>query len=122
MAKRWSRWMVGVACAFALAGPSVGQCGVLLNEVLADPDRDWDGDGSVSTRNDEWVEVVATEATALDGYFLGDEAGGFVFGLSGQLGAGELLVVYGGDATAWEVENGESATGLRLGNTGDTVT
>ena len=122
MAKRWSRLIMGIACGLALAGPSVGQCGMLLNEVLADPDRDWDGDGSVSSRNDEWVAVVAAESLTADGYFLGDESGGFVYGFSGPLGVGEVQVVYGGEATAWETENGESATGLRLGNTGDTVT
>ena len=120
--QRWVRLGFGLICAVALAGPSVGQCGVRLNEILADPDRDWDGDGLVSPRNDEWVEVVATADESLDGFFLGDDVGGFVYGLSGNLGAGEVRVVFGGEAAEWESQNGESVTGLRLGNTGDTVT
>lgn len=122
MMRRMVHLVVGVLWAAALAGPSVGQCEVRLNEVLADPDRDWDGDGLVSSRDDEWVEIVATSGETLDGYFLGDEVGGFVYGFDGSLTSGAVRVVFGGDAVAWESAHGESATGLRLGNTGDTVT
>lgn len=122
MKHRTVRVAMGLICAIALAGPSVGQCGVRLNEVLADPDRDWDGDGALSTRNDEWVEIVATSPESLEGYYLGDDVGAFVYGFSGSLGAGEVLVVFGGESAEWESQNGASTTGLRLGNTGDTVT
>ena len=37
-----------------------------LNEILAGPARDWDGSGALSTRDDEWVEVVNTGGTPLD--------------------------------------------------------
>ena len=119
---RLVRVVIGLVCAVGLAGPSVGQCEVRLNELLADPDRDWDGDGQLSSRNDEWVEVVATSDESLAGFYLGDDVGGFVYGFSGTLGADQVLVVFGGEAAEWESQNGESATGLRLGNTGDTVT
>lgn len=107
---------------FSQAGTAI--CAVELNEVMADPNRDWDGDGSYSFRDDEWVEVVNSGSGTEDltGLFLADEMGGPVFGFEGSLAAGEVLVVYGSDATAWESANGESATGLRLGNSGDTVT
>jgi hypothetical protein len=105
------------------ARPAPGTCGPLLNEVMADPARDWDGDGAYSYRNDEWVEIVnpGPGSLALDGYFLADEAGGLVYGFTGTLAPGAVRIVYGGQATAWESANGETATGLRLGNDGDTV-
>src|SRR5256885_1351848 len=45
-----------------------------INEFLAGPARDWDGSGTFSSRDDEWVEVMNPGATvtALDGYFLTD--------------------------------------------------
>lgn len=105
------------------ARPAPGTCGPLLNEMMADPARDWDGDGTYSYRNDEWVEIVnpGPETLTLDGYFLADETGGYVYGFTGTLAPGAVQVVYGGQAVAWEAANDESATGLRLGNDGDTV-
>jgi hypothetical protein len=60
------------------ATPGTGTCGPLLNEIMADPARDWDGDGTYSYRNDEWVEIVNPGPGTLDlaGYFLADEVGG----------------------------------------------
>lgn len=108
----------------AAARPGVGNCGPLLNEVMADPATDWNGDGAYDFKNDEWAEIVNAGAAPLDltGYFLGDEAGDFVFGFSGVLAAGGVLVVHGSDSVAWESAHGESTTGLRLGNDGDTIT
>jgi hypothetical protein len=105
------------------AQPTPATCGPLLNEVMADPATDWDGDGTYSYRNDEWVEIVNPGPDALDlgGYYLTDEAGGQVFGLSGMLNAGDVLLVTGAQSVAWESAHGETATGLRLGNDGDTV-
>ncbi len=127
MSERMCGWVLGVltvcfAAVLCLAGSTEAQCSVLLNECMADPASDWDGDGAYDFRDDEWVEIVATSATDLEGYFLGDETGAFTFGFSGTLGSGQHVVVYGSDAEVWESENGESATGLRLGNSGDTVT
>ena len=39
-----------------LCAPAGAQ--VVINEILADPARDWDGDGDYNFRNDEWVEIV----------------------------------------------------------------
>ena len=36
-----------------------------LNEIMAGPARDWDGSGTFSSRDDEWVEVVNTGAAAI---------------------------------------------------------
>ena len=68
-------------------------CGaqVLINEILADPASDWDGDASVGSRNDEWVEIVNVGGTAVDlsHYRLVDASGGFNwrYGFSGMLAA-----------------------------------
>lgn len=105
------------------ASPGTGTCGPLLNEVMADPASDWNGDGAYSYRDDEWVEIVNPGPGSIDlaGYFLADESGGRVYGFDGVLAPGAARVVYGAEAVAWESAHGESATGLRLGNDGDTV-
>jgi hypothetical protein len=105
------------------ARPAPGTCGPLLNEMMGDPARDWDGSGTYSYRDDEWVEIVnpGPGTLTLDGFFLADEAGGLVYGFTGTLAEGGVKVVYGSQAVAWEVANDETATGLRLGNDGDTV-
>jgi len=90
---------------------------------MADPDSDWDGNGSYSYRDDEFVEIFnpGPGPLPLDGLFLADELGGYVFGFTGTLAEGAVRVVYGSESVAWEQANGQAATGLRLGNDGDTV-
>ena len=48
---------ISLAMAFTLIIPAT-ECSaqLLLNELIADPASDWDGDGSVGSRADEWVE------------------------------------------------------------------
>jgi len=105
-----------------LAVPAAGQ--LVINEILADPATDWNGDGTVDYRGDEWVEILNAGATAVDlsAYGLRDAAaaGPRLF-LDGILGAGEILVVLGSDAVAWQEANGASTTGLSLNNGGDEV-
>lgn len=31
---------------------------IRINELLADPVTDWDGDASVGSKTDEWLEIV----------------------------------------------------------------
>ena len=120
------RWMILFALALltTAAHPGSGTCGALLNEVMADPASDWDGDGAYNYEDDEWVEIYnpGPEPLDLTGWFLGDQDGGFVYGFAGTVDPGDVRVVYGSEAEAWEAENGQSTTGLRLGNDGDTVT
>ena len=115
--------------AFALAVSSVfatlatAQTSIKLNEFLAGPARDWDGSGAVSTRDDEWVEVVNTGSALVDlqGYLITDGDRLPRYALSGTLAPFGFRVVYGKDSFDWEKANGFPAFGLSLGNTGDTV-
>ena len=70
---------------------------LLLNEILADPATDWDGDGSVGSRADEWVEVMNAGSSTIDlsAYRLGDLSGGYSwrYGFSGALEPGGVVVV-----------------------------
>lgn len=110
-----------------LAAPplSGARAQVLVNEILADPASDWDGDGSLSTKFDEWVEVINVGASSVDlsAYRVGDLSGGYSwrYGFSGTLQPGGVLVVYGSDSQAWETANGFPLMGLSLNNSGDTV-
>jgi hypothetical protein len=105
--------------------PCFSECAaqVAINELLADPARDWDGDGALSSRDDEWVEIINLGKVAVDlaGYRLADGEGKPVwrYGFSGVLEAGAVRVVYGSDARAWEEANSFPVYGLSLNNTGD---
>ena len=96
---------------------------IVLNEFMADPASDWDGDGVYSYRDDEWVEIanLGVSTTDLSGYYLADAEGPPVwrYGFSGQLSPGEVLIVYGSDSRAWEESAGFPIYGLSLNNTGD---
>jgi hypothetical protein len=103
------------------AGPSWGQ--VLLNEILAGPSTDWNGDSTYSYRDDEWIEIYNAGSTSVDmsPYWLSDADSTLLFNFSGVLGSHCHEVVYGGDAVEWQRATGRSAVGLRLNNSGDTV-
>jgi hypothetical protein len=110
---------------FAVGGTAApGTCGPVLNEVMADPAGDWDGDGSYNYRDDEWVEIYNPGPGSLDleGVLIGDGDATPLMALSGMLGAEEHRLVTGSEAYAFQQANGWSAYGLRLGNDGDTVT
>jgi hypothetical protein len=111
-----------VLAALVLDAPAC-PCDVLLNEILAGPGRDWNGDGAVSSRDDEWVELVNTGSAAVDlaGYLLSDADSTFRYVFSGVLGAGERRVVFGLQAVDWQRATGRAISGLSLNNSGDTV-
>jgi hypothetical protein len=107
----------------AFANASVAQ--IRLNEILGDPATDWNGDGNVDSRLDEWVEIVNVGSSAVDlsSYRISDASAAtdFRFGLSGMINPGETKVYYGSDVVAWQAANGVSQLGLSLNNNGDTV-
>jgi len=94
---------------------------LMLNEIMAGPARDWDGSGTFSSRDDEWIEVVNAGSVNLDlaGFFITDGDSIPRFALTGSLPAQGHLVVFGRNAYDWERANGHPAFGLSLANTGD---
>src|SRR5262245_6024707 len=76
---------------------------IRLNEILAGPARDWDGDGVYDSKSDEWVEVLnaGTTASSLEGYRLADADRTVRIALSGSLSPGEVALVTGSAAVAW---------------------
>jgi hypothetical protein len=119
--KRFALMVALIFVQAALAsGP--GLCELALNEMMADPASDWDGDGEYDFREDEWVEVINTGGTVVDlsSYRLGDPET-LAYGFTGTLAPGDVRVVYGSDSKAWESENGYSSYGFNMSNDGDTV-
>ncbi|RJR28065.1 MAG: lamin tail domain-containing protein [Candidatus Latescibacterota bacterium] len=111
-------------CALSsLPAPCAAQ--IVVNEFVADPARDWDGDGTTNLRDDEWIEIrnIGTVPVDLSAYRLADAEGPTVFryGFAGTLDPGAVRVVYGSDSRAWEEANGFPLYGLSLNNTGDVV-
>ncbi len=103
----------------AVAGASV-----LLSELLPDPATDWDGNGLVESRGDEWLEVVNTgpETVDLVDYYVSDALGDDPqLQLFGLLAPGETAVFYGSQAEQWQRDVGLSVTGLSLNNSGDEI-
>lgn len=103
---------------------------LVINELLADPDGttgDANGDGTVDTSNDEFVEIVNTSDSAIDlgGYTLSDAVGlRHTFSSPTILPGGQSITVFGG-GTPTNIP-GLSTTAsegfLGLNNGGDTVT
>jgi hypothetical protein len=113
-----------LGCVVVGGSAEPASCGPVLNEMMADPARDWDGNGTYSSRDDEWVEIYnpGPGSLTLDGYLIGDETQSPLYGFSGTLAAGGHKVVYGSDAVAYQQAHGLGVYGLRLGNDGDTET
>lgn len=97
---------------------------IVINEFLADPARDWNGDGEVHATLDEWVEVFnpGPDAVSLTAYWLRDGLGETPhLNLFGVIAPGEVAVFYGHHAVAWQQENGGGSSGFSLNNGGDTI-
>jgi hypothetical protein len=105
------------------AARASAQSPLKLNEILAGPARDWDGSGAISTRDDEWIEIVNSGSAPVDltGYLLTDGDRLSRYGFSGTLGVGAVKVVFGKDAVDWERATANPVFGLSLGNTGDSA-
>ncbi len=125
-------WMLVGAIAAAVAIEAVvirdaagasATAGLRLNEILAGPARDWDGDGLYDSKSDEWLEVENNGATAvsMDGYRIADADRTIRFALTGTLGPGEVKLITGSAAVAWQRSQGLTTAGLSLNNSGDTI-
>ena len=109
----------------ALFAPVVAQAGLCVNEIMADPASDWDGDGVYNYKDDEWVELynAGPAHVDLEDFHLSDETGFLTYGFEGGqiLAVGEALVIYGSQSVAWQQAWGYSTYGFRMSNDGDTV-
>jgi hypothetical protein len=115
-------WLVGVLLStIALSATQAAE--LRLNEVLADPSSDWSGDGEVSARDDEWVEIVNPTGTTVDmtGYRLASADTTWRYEFGGSLAPFGASRVTGAESVEWERETGNPAFGLRLTNSGGTV-
>ena len=66
---------------------------LLFNEALSAPTTDWDGNGEIHFRSDEWIEIVNTGPGVenLDGVYFRDGTGdSYHFGFSGALAPGAM--------------------------------
>jgi hypothetical protein len=107
----------------AVAAPASADAPLRLNEFMAGPASDWDGSGTFSSRDDEWVEVVNAGVTPLSlaGFIITDGDSLPRFALSGALASGEHLLVTGKQSYDWEKATGFPAFGLSLANSGDAL-
>jgi hypothetical protein len=122
------RALIGAVLAAAaltgLVATAAGQEPLIINELLADPARDWNGDGVVDFKTDEWIEVrnVGPDPIDLGTYWLRDDTGDEPhLQLFGLLAPDQVAVFYGSDAVAWQASQGLSTTGFSLNNGGDVV-
>ncbi len=120
---RFVLWGMGIV--IALAVPQVASAELAINEIMADPASDWDGDETYNYRDDEWVEIFNTGPghVDLEEYALSDDAGLWTYGFEPgvTLAVGEALVIYGSQSLAWQQENDQPSYGFSMSNDGDTV-
>jgi hypothetical protein len=107
----------------AAARPAVAAPDVRISEFMAGPARDWDGNGTFSSRDDEWIEIVngGSAVADLTPYFLTDGDSIPRFGFTGTLAPGAVVLVTGAESVTWERATTHPVFGLSLGNTGDKV-
>ena len=101
---------------------------LVINEILADPDAvsgDANGDGTVNTSQDEFVEIVNNDTYSVNlyGYTLSDAYGVRHTFSSITLNPNEAIIVFGGGSpTGFLTYAFTASTGsLELNNTGDDV-
>ena len=109
-----------VFCAWATSA----QAQLRISEVLSAPGSDWDADGIVDSKLDEWIEVTNTGVDPVDltDVFLRDGTGtAWHYGFSGTLAPGAIELVTGAASLQWQEANGAGTSGLSLNNSGDLV-
>jgi len=119
----WSLPLVLAALTLLFSpSPSSAQ-GLVIAEFVAGPARDWDGSGTFSSRDDEWIELYNAGSAAVDltPYWVTDGDSIPRFASSAVLGPHERLVITGKTSVDWERATGHPVFGLSLGNTGDAV-
>jgi hypothetical protein len=124
MTMKYVAFLLVVMGALTSLAPT-GAAQIRLNEILADPATDWDQNGSVNSKDDEWVELINVGPSPVDlsRFRITDESAGtdWRFELGGTLAPGEIRVVFGSEVLTWQSANGVSSFGFSLNNSGDTV-
>jgi len=127
--RRFAGFLALVVVGICGIGPQPAEAVVLINEVLADPSAlfgDANGDGVISTTQDEFIELVNTGAdpVSLAQWTLSDAVQvRHVFSAAAWVPAYSFFVVFGGGAPVGFANVATASTGsLSLNNSGDTVT
>ncbi len=114
--------VLALSSVLALMHAGAAACDVRLNEFMAAPGQDWDGDALYHARDDEWVELINFGLpTDLSEYVITDADSTWRWRGSGSIGMAEHRAIFGSDAVAWQGANGQSIAGFSLANAGDTV-
>ena len=123
-------WCAGLLVLGAIGWePRSAEAVILINEVLADPSAlfgDANGDGVISTTQDEFVELVNTGSNpvSLASWTLSDLTGiRHTFSLASSIPSFGFFVVFGGGSPSGFPDVAVASAGtLGLNNTGDTIT
>lgn len=98
---------------------------ILINEFLADPNGDANGDGALNTTQDEFVELLNAGGIdlSLASWTLSDLIQvRHTFSAGSVIPAGSFFVVFGGGSPSGFTSYATASTGtLSLNNTGDTL-
>lgn len=122
-----TRTILCIALFLGLAAPGAGaSLSVVINEVLADPGGlDTNGDGVVSSIQDEFVELANAGAlpVELGGWTLSDAIGlRHSFAAGQTILSGGFFTVFGGGAPSGFANAATASSGrLGLNNAGDTI-
>ncbi len=121
--RNYSRLLGGMLGVWIATSASAACAQVRINEIMAAPSTDWNGDGAYSSRDDEWLEIYNTSSTlmVLDSLIVKDGTHNVRYKFSGTLAGHAVRVVYGSQAYTWEKDHGQPADGFSFNNTGDTV-
>ncbi|GAG25446.1 unnamed protein product, partial [marine sediment metagenome] len=70
---------------------------VRINEVLPNPENDWDNNGISETYGDEWIELYSDSDENLDSWKIGDKVKNYTF--SEFIQQGNFLIIYGSSSS-----------------------
>ncbi|RKZ05629.1 hypothetical protein DRQ53_06695 [bacterium] len=122
MRKKWCKFTSLLFCLIITVSFGDAAAQLRISEVLSAPASDWDQDGLVDTKLDEWIEVTNLGAASVDltDVYMRDGTGtAWHYGFSGSLAPGQTLLVTGTASVQWQAENDAGSSGLSLNNGGD---
>ncbi len=103
-------YLVSLLLTINLAGADV-----LLNEMLANPAKDWNGNGDISGMDDEFIELYnsGNESVDVSGYVLRDTIfrstpGEHTLANGTMIGPGEFLVIFVSNSGVFQGNDGDA--------------